>query len=367
MSTNINTLETPALLLDLDKLESNMQFIVEKAKAYGVTYRPHIKTHKSIDIAKRQIEAGAIGLTVATVGEAEVMIDGGLKDIFIAYPISAPSKVQRAEKLLNRANLTLTVDSKEQAEMLGTYFTAANPVEVWIKVNSGLNRCGVEPKGEVLALAQEIQKIAGLHLTGLYTHAGQAYGAGSVEEIEAIAAKEVKSITDSAALCEDNGIVIPHRSVGTTPTFAFYPEMEGITEIRPGNAVFFDMVQVGLGVATKEQCALRVQASVVSVHDGRIVIDAGSKTLAMDKGAHGNDSIAGHGYVMEYPELIIEKLSEEHGVIPTEGTSDLKVGERITIIPNHACPVANLFDSYHVHQNGEVVDTWKVSARGCIQ
>ncbi len=176
MSTNINTLETPALLLDLDKLESNMQFIVEKAKAYGVTYRPHIKTHKSIDIAKRQIEAGAIGLTVATVGEAEVMIDGGLKDIFIAYPISAPSKVQRAEKLLNRANLTLTVDSKEQAEMLGTYFTAANPVEVWIKVNSGLNRCGVEPKGEVLALAQEIQKIAGLHLTGLYTHAGQAYG-----------------------------------------------------------------------------------------------------------------------------------------------------------------------------------------------
>lgn len=367
MSTNSNTVETPTLLMDVNQVERNLQFIMEKAKTYGVAYRPHIKTHKSIDIAKMQMEAGAIGLTVATVGEAEVMVEGGLKDIFIAYPISAESKLQRIKKLQDQANLTLTVDSQDQAEMLGTYFTAANPVEVWIKVNSGLNRCGVEPMAEVLALAQAIERLPGLHITGLYTHAGHAYGAGTVAEIEAIAAEEVKSITDSASLCENNGIHIPHRSVGATPTFAFYSDMSGITEIRPGNAVFFDMVQVGLGVATKEQCALTVEATVVSVKEGRIVIDAGSKTLALDKGAHGNDSIMGHGYIIEYPELIIEKLSEEHGVIPTKGISNLKVGERVTIIPNHACPVVNLFESYHVHQGGDIVDRWKVSARGRIQ
>src|SRR5699024_8615493 len=140
--------------------------------------------------------------------------------------------------------------------------------------------------------------------------------------------------------------------------------MDGITEIRPGNAVFYDMVQVGLGVAEKEQCALTVLSSVASIQKGRIVLDAGSKALALDKGAHGNDVVIGHGHIREHEDLVIESLSEEHGVIPTEQTGEVTFGEKLTIIPNHACPVVNLFDYYTVHKDGKVIDYWSVSARG---
>lgn len=360
----VNKVETPALLLDKSQLKKNIDFIAKTAKNYGISYRPHIKTHKSVDISNMQIEAGAIGLTCAKVGEAEVMVEAGFKDLLIAYPISAPDKLERIQALIEKARIIIAVDSVEQAQLVDKYFTLENPLEVWIKVNSGLNRCGVEPKEETLGLAREITNMSGLNLTGLFTHAGHSYGASSLEQIEKIATEEVKSIVDSADLCEENGISIKHRSVGSTPTFAFYKEPAGITEIRPGNAAFYDMVQVGLGVAEKKQCALTVKASVVSVKKDRIVIDAGSKTLALDKGAHGNDSIAGHGHIKEYPELVIERLSEEHGVIPIEKEYGIKVGEQITIIPNHACVVANLFDHYLVHEQGEVKDKWQVSARG---
>src|SRR5699024_4188919 len=158
---------------------------------------------------------------------------------------------------------------------------------------------------------------------------------------------------------------IKHRSVGSTPTYKISGAVEGITEVRPGNAVFFDMVQVGLGAATVEDCALTVLSSIGSIKKNRIVIDAGSKTLNLDKGAHGNESVAGHGYILEHPEWIVERLSEEHGVIPISGeVPDVHVGDALTIIPNHACTVVNLFDAYVVHRDGVVVGTWKVHARG---
>lgn len=361
---DIKTVATPALLLDLDQLEKNIQEIVGVAEDYGVDYRPHIKTHKSVDIALRQIDAGAIGLTVAKVGEAEVMAEAGIQDILIAFPISEPSQLERIQALRNQTNITLMIDSLEQANKVGDFFENEQPLPVWIKVNSGLNRCGVEPKEEVLELAKHIHSLTALKLEGIFTHAGHAYGAGSKEEVEQIATEEVHAIRESAALCELEGIPIEHRSVGSTPTFQFYPNMEGITEIRPGNAVFYDMVQVGLGVAEKEQCALTVLSSVASIQKGRVVLDAGSKTLALDKGAHGNDSIKGHGHIKEHGDLVIGKLSEEHGVIPTERTGEVMLGEKLTIIPNHACPVANLFDYYTVHQDGKVIDYWQVSARG---
>ncbi|HLQ96644.1 MAG TPA: alanine racemase [Pseudogracilibacillus sp.] len=357
-------LETPALLLDKLQLLNNIDNIANMASTYGVDYRPHIKTHKSKDIASLQINSGAIGLTAAKVGEAEMLVEAGFKDVLIAYPISHPLKIKRIQKLREQARIVVAVDSFEQASRLNQAMEAEDPLEVWIKVNSGLNRCGVEPREEVLELAADIGNMSGLSLTGLLTHAGHAYGAGSISEVKQIAKQEVTSITESAQLCEDNGIPIKHRSVGSTPTFQFYENMEEITEIRPGNAVFFDMVQVGLGAAAKEQCALTVKASVVTAKHNRIVIDAGSKTLALDKGAHGNDSIQGHGYIMEHPNLVIGSLSEEHGIIPVAGDEGIQVGDVLTIIPNHACVVANLFDNYLLHQQDEVLDTWEVTARG---
>ena len=366
---HISELDTPSLLLDLDQMEKNIEEIVSFAKQVGVNYRPHIKTHKSIEIAKRQIAMGAVGVTVATVGEAEVMAEAGINDILIAFPISGKQKLERVKELLKKSQITIAVDSIEQALDLNQFFQdeSLRP-NVWIKVNCGLNRAGVEPDEEVVELATFMKEnTSALTLTGIFTHAGHAYGASSKGEIAEIAKDEADAVVKSVTLCEKAGINIKHRSIGSTPTFKLGGAVEGITEIRPGNAVFYDMVQVGLGVAKKEQCALTVLAGVFSKKKDRIIIDAGSKTLALDKGAHGIASVVGHGYIKEYPELIIERLSEEHGVIPIKEEIDMKLNEKLTIIPNHACVVANLFDRYVVHRAGKVIAKWKIDARGKLQ
>lgn len=365
---NISNLDTPSLLLDVTKMEENLRDIVQFAKNAGVNYRPHVKTHKSIEIAKRQIAFGAVGITVATVGEAEVMAAGGINDILIAFPVSSNTKLERIKRLTEKVGITLTVDSKEQAMIINEVFTnTKQPLEVWIKVNSGLNRVGVEPNEEVVTLAKYIKTLPNLNLSGIFTHAGHAYGATSFDQIDVIADEEANAVLKSAALCEAEGIRIKHRSIGSTPTFKRAGAVPGITEIRPGNAVFYDMIQVGLGVAKKEQCALTVLTTVSAIKKDRMIIDAGSKTLALDRGAHGISSIVGHGYIEGYPELIVERLSEEHGVIPLHEKMDIKLNDTLTIIPNHACVVVNLFDYYVVHRDGKVVDEWKVDARGQLR
>ncbi|HLR14489.1 MAG TPA: alanine racemase [Bacillota bacterium] len=364
-SENIYKLDTPSLLLNLHTLEKNVDHIVRFAASHGVNYRPHIKTHKSIDIAKMQMDKGAVGVTVATVGEAEVMTRGGIPNILIAYSIATETKLSRVEALMTQATIILTVDSIEQASLIDRYFKDKHvQVNVWMKVNSGLNRCGVEAE-EAVELATHIQTLASLSLQGIFTHAGHSYAATSQEEIEEIAKKEAEAVLTSSELCEKAGISITHKSVGSTPTYQISGAIEGITEVRPGNAIFFDMVQVGLGVAHVEDCALTVLSTVGSVKKDRIVIDAGSKTLHLDKGAHGNESVMGHGYIKEYPHLTLERLSEEHGVIPLKDEiPELRVTDKMTIIPNHACTVVNAFDTYTVHRNGEVIGVWDVHARG---
>lgn len=367
MNKQFESIDTPALLLNLNQVEKNIDEMISLAQESGIAIRPHVKTHKSIKVAKRQIQAGAVGITVAKIGEAETIIQGGIKNVLIAYPLSSAQKLKRVEKLLNQADITLTVDSTEQATIINNYFSSQYKVDVWIKVNSGLNRIGVEPNDEVIELARHIQTLDALNLNGVFTHAGQSYAATSIDEIKHIAKEEVNAVVKSAELCEGEGISIKHRSVGSTPTFEHAIKLKGITEVRPGNAVFYDMVQVGLGVAKKEQCALKILTSVVSKKENRFVIDAGSKTLSLDKGAHGNESIKGHGFIEQYPDLIIERLSEEHGVIPLDKHIDVNLNDKLTIIPNHACPVVNLFDHYIVHRDGHIVEEWKVDARGKIR
>jgi len=363
-----NAIDTPGMLLDIDKLENNIKDIVDFSNEYNVAYRPHIKTHKSINIAKKQIEAGAIGITVATVGEAEIMSEGGIKDILIAFPVAIKEKLDRIEKLLNQSKITVAVDSISQANILNDYFKHHDHIlNVWIKVNSGLNRAGVEPNHEVKDLANVIKDSFYLSLEGIFTHAGHSYAAQSETEIKQIAQKEAEVVLESVKICESIGIDIPNRSIGSTPTFKIAGKIAGITEIRPGNAVFFDMIQVGLEVASIENCALTVISSVGSIQNNRIVIDAGSKTLNLDKGAHGKESVIGHGYIKEYPHLIIDRLSEEHGIITTDTNNNLQITEKLTIIPNHACTVVNLFDNYLIHRKGELIDVWKIDARGRVK
>ncbi|HLQ73082.1 MAG TPA: alanine racemase [Bacillota bacterium] len=366
---HISHLDTPSLLLDKRVMKQNLQNIVQFAEANHVAYRPHIKTHKSIDIAKMQLESGAVGITVATVGEAEVMVSGGVENILIAFPIFTAEKLERIYQLLDRAEIILTIDSEEQVDVVNEFFRQKDErVYVWLKVNSGLNRCGVEVE-DVKALVERMTDKNYVELTGIYTHAGHSYAASSTEALEEIAEKEAEVVLASAHICESLGVQVAHKSIGSTPTFKIAGQVDGITEIRPGNAIFYDMVQVGLGVATIEDCAVTVASRVASIKRNRIVIDAGSKTLSLDKGAHGNESIAGHGYIKEYPELIISRLSEEHGVIDCnpEDYPQLEIGDVLTIVPNHACTVVNLFDQYVVHEDGSIIEAWDVSARGRLK
>lgn len=366
---HITELDTPTLLLDLEKLQQNMEETARFASKSNVKLRPHIKTHKSVKIAQMQLESGAVGITVAKIGEAEVMAAAGIKDILIAYPISGEQKIERVVQLLEKGvQLKVSVDSLEQLRYLqkgleGTPFK----LEVWIKVNSGLNRCGVEPGGEAAGLAQAIQSLANLRLGGIFTHAGQSYGASSLAEIERIGLKEAAAVVESALECERLGIPIPVRSVGSTPTYKISGSVEGITEVRPGNAVFFDAIQVGLGITTVENCALTLLALVVGTYKDRIVFDTGSKSLCLDKGAHGNNTVQGFGTVIGHPEITIERLSEEHGVALFSKETDLKLNNKVQIIPNHACTVVNQFEEYVVHRGGIVVDVWKVDARGKVK
>ncbi|QOR66976.1 D-TA family PLP-dependent enzyme [Cytobacillus suaedae] len=365
----IKELDTPSLLLDKSKLDQNLQEMSRFAIENNVRLRPHIKTHKSVNIAKLQLQAGAVGITCAKIGEAEVMAAAGIKDILIAYPISDELKIQRLRKLLeNNVELKVSVDSLEQLKCLqkgleNTPFV----LEVWIKVNSGLNRCGVEPGNEVVELAQAIVFLSKLRLGGVFTHAGHSYAAKSPEEIRRIGLEEAKAVVESAEACEKVGIPVPIRSVGSTPTYKFAGQVKGINEIRPGNAIFFDAIQAGLGVTTLERCAVTVLGGVVGVYKNRIVFDTGSKTLCLDKGAHGNNTVNGFGCVINHPEITIERLSEEHGVGIFDVPTTLKLKDKVQIIPNHACTVVNQFNEYFVHDGSRVIDVWNIEARGMIK
>lgn len=362
-------LDTPSLLLDYQRLLLNINEMTSFAKEQGISYRPHIKTHKSIKIAQLQLEAGAVGITTAKIGEAEVMAVGGVKDILIAYPISSPVKIIRLVKLLELGvQLKVSVDNVEsltylQRELEQTPFT----LEVWIKVNSGLNRCGVEPGREVVLLAKSILLHTNLKLGGIFTHAGHSYAAKTIEEIEVIGHQEGLAVVESANECEKEGIRIPVRSVGSTPTYKIAGRVPGITEIRPGNAIFFDAIQAGLGVTSLDNCALTLLASVVGVYKDRVIFDTGSKSLCLDKGAHGNQTVLGFGHIIGHPEVVIERLSEEHGVGVLLQETNLRLNDQVQIIPNHACTVVNQFDEYVVHENGQVIDVWKVDARGMVK
>ena len=367
----ITELDTPSLLVDFKKLKANIQDTATFAKQHNIQVRPHIKTHKSIQIAKVQLEAGAIGITTAKIAEAEIMAKAGIKDILIAYPIASPTKIERVINLLATVPLLkVSVDSIEQIKLLQKHLEKTPyTLEVWIKVNSGLNRCGVKPGKQALQLAQAILLLSKLKLGGIFTHAGHSYAASSKQEIEKIAEAEAKAVLTSALMCENAGIRIKTKSVGSTPTYKMSGAVHGMTEVRPGNSVFFDEIQVGLGVTERENCALTVLSSVVATYEeeGRLILDAGSKTLCLDKGAHGNASVKGHGHVKGHPDITIERLSEEHGVAIFSEKTTLKLNDKVQIIPNHACTVVNQFSDFYLHEDGVIIDCWKVDARGASQ
>lgn len=362
-------LDTPLVVVHRDVLTRNIEEMAAFAKAHGVQMRPHLKTHKSLEIARLQLESGAVGLTCAKLGEAEVFLANGFRSLLIAYPLIGKIKMQRLFDLIARypdAELQTLVDSCDHTAALSQRAVEQGvKLPIWIKVDSGLHRVGVLPGAPAVELVRKVAELPGVTFLGLLTHAGHAYGASSSEKVQEIGREEAGCLLQTAEALRVQGIAVPGISVGSTPTVRVSGAVHGVTEIRPGNYVFNDATQIRLGVVSADQCALRVFTRVVSrPAPDRLVIDAGAKTLALDRGAHGSDALSGYGLVVGHPNAVIERLSEEHGVVKVPADSPIRVGDVLEIIPNHSCPVANLTDELFVLDATGNTAVWQVAARG---
>ena len=359
----LEDLETPAVVVDLDVLENNIRRMAESARSAGVRLRPHAKTHKTPEIARMQTRAGAAGLTVAKTGEAEVFAAAGFDDLFLAYPVVGAEKARRLLPLADRIRLAVGADSVEGARSLAEAFHAAGrTISVLVKIDSGLHRVGVAPS-DAVATAARIAEIPGVDFRGVFTHAGHAYGAESPEAIAAIGRREGEILAEAAAAIRESGLPVAEVSVGSTPSAPHAMRVAGVTECRPGNYVFYDASQVSLGSCSLSDCAMTVLATVVSVAvPGQAVLDAGSKTLSSDA---LRPRPGGHGFLLGR-ESRIQRLSEEHGVVVLAPGESFRVGERVRILPNHACVVTNLHDRLYGVRSGRVEIELSVAARGRI-
>ncbi|MGJ9383492.1 alanine racemase [Salipaludibacillus sp. CF4.18] len=359
----VENIDTPALVVDLDKMDNNIRVMSEKARQAGITLRPHIKTHKSVTIALKQLQTGADGITVAKLGEAEVMHQNGIHDIFIAYPIIGAEKLTRLKRLAERADIKVSLDSVEVAGGISTVGASiGKKIKVYIEVDTGLGRVGKKYGEETLRLVEEIAKLPNIEIYGLMTHAGHAYAAKSQEEMIEITRQEGQYLVETKTLINSElGFEIPCISVGSSPTSYIGAHVEGVTEMRPGTYVFNDAKLVDLGLVTEEDCALLIYATVVSrPAENRAIIDSGSKTLTSDKRIFGD----GYGLIKGKNGLTVSWLSEEHGVINVPEGVDLKIGDVLEIIPNHVCPTVNLVDELIGIRNGEIEEVIAVTARG---
>jgi len=366
--SNIFDIDTPALLIDLDRVEKNLDTMQKKADASNALLRPHIKAHKIPELARTQVRLGAVGITASKVSEAEVMADAGIKDIFIANQIVTTTKLKRLAALSKRVNISVGLDSESGAKILSDVFSAAKEkIDYVIEIDSGLNRCGVPPGLPAVELFKAIKHLSGLRFKGIFTHAGQVYGKQTLEEVKDVSKLESETMVETSNCFKDFGVQPEVVSVGSTPTMRIWEGYAGINEIRPGNYIFLDAIQIALGVAKAQACALTVLATVISrpAHD-RAVIDAGSKVFALDKGAHGKEMLKGFGIVLN-KKAVLERLSEEHGVMLLDSNEKLDIGETVRIIPNHACTVINLSDKAYGIRRRKVEAELLIAGRGKVQ
>lgn len=361
---SVHDVETPAVLIDVDIVQRNIDRMAERARAARVRLRPHGKTHKLVEVGRLQLAAGAGGLTLAKTAEAEVFAAAGFEDIFLAYPVVGEDKGRRLLALADRVRLAVGVDSVDGARTLATVFAAAGRrLDVRLKVDVGLHRVGVLPE-QAVSVARQVADLPGLELTGVFTFAGQAYGETSAEGVVAVAQHEGATLAAVADALRGAGLPIREVSVGSTPTARHAMTVAGVTECRPGNYVFNDASQVSLGTCGLEDCAMSVLATVVSAPaPDRAVLDAGSKTLSTDP---LRPRAEGYGWVLGRRGRL-SRLSEEHGVVDVAEGERLRVGEKVRVLPNHACVVSNLHDRVLAVRGERVEAEWRVAARGRVE
>ncbi len=363
-------LETPCLLVDRERMLKNLKDMQEYANENNCSLRPHSKTHKSPYIAKFSVEIGAKGIAVAKTEEADVMVNNGIDDVFIANQIVDPVKLAKIKELNKKADVSFGLDNSEVVSVIeDTFKDSDKKAQVLIEIEVGEVRSGIIEEDKFLHLLEALKKAEHVYLKGLFSHDGNTYSAATVEECFRISAEAQKRTLYFAELARKNGFDCPVISYGATPTFMNHvPILKGITELRPGTYVYMDVSQ-GNACGTLERCAATVLTSVVSKPtDERVILDAGAKALTMQERTVGICNSKGKGNLYSDPEIRISRMFDEHAIInSTEFSRSVKIGDKIRIIPVHICPVVNLYDSFYLISGDEVIGEIPILCRGKIR
>jgi D-serine deaminase-like pyridoxal phosphate-dependent protein len=368
---NLQTLQTPSLLLDYERLKRNAGRMSNRVKSLGAALRPHVKTHKCVEIARLQTNGHAGGITVSTLAEARAFAAQGLRDITYAVPIEPGKFAEAIELTKSCERFSLITDDLETCSLLNEQARRENVrVNLFLKIDCGYHRCGVEPGSDAaLVIPRFIDDASNLRFVGLLTHAGHSYHASSKEELLAIARHERDVMAEFAEILRAADVPVATVSIGSTPTITHVDHLAGITEARPGNYIFFDAFQATLGTCSFADCALTVLTAIVHLDRSRrkIIVDAGSVALSKDRGAIEFDPACGYGRVLDLEgndlNLRVGGLSQEHGEIIAEDESvldKLKVGTRLRVLANHSCLTAAQHSHYNVLQDERIVDRWEI-------
>ena len=352
-------LDTPRVLVDLGRVAANIARLQGEMNARGIALRPHAKTHKSTAVAQMQIAAGARGITVGTLGEAEVFVAAGIEDVFLAYPIWADGpKAARLRAVHDvAASFRVGVDSTGGADGLAAAVAgSARPLTVLVEVDPGNRRTGLAAPEAVVEVARTA-RAAGLVVAGVFSHGGHGYGPGKAA---GAGNDEIGALEAAALALRSDGFAVDTISAGSTPTM-LTSAGGAVNEIRAGTYVYGDRQQWALGAIASDGCAVAVAATVISIHADRLVLDAGAKMLTKDRAAW----LVGHGAIVGYPDLVIERVNDYHGVVSAPpGVDRPRLGDVVAVIPNHVCPVIDLVDRITaVAPDGSLAD-WPVDARG---
>jgi D-serine deaminase-like pyridoxal phosphate-dependent protein len=368
---SLDELKTPSLLLDVERVKRNAERMSRHVRECGAKLRPHVKTHKCIEVARIQTEGHGGALTVSTLAEARAFIAHGFNDITYAVPIE-PGKFDEAVQLAGECErLSLITDDAEIPARLNERARGAGVrLDLFLKVDCGYHRCGVEPTSpDAFEIPRRIEDSSNLRFAGILTHAGHSYHCRTREEVLAVARHERDLMKDFAAELRASGTPVPTVSIGSTPTITAIDHLLGIDEARPGNYIFFDAFQAAIGSCSLDDCALTVLAAVVhrDLTRRRVVIDAGAIALSKDRGAVEFDEACGYGHVLDLEGkplgLRVGSLSQEHGEISVTEESlldRLKVGTRLRVLANHSCLTAAQHTHYHLLEGERVVDRWEI-------
>jgi D-serine deaminase-like pyridoxal phosphate-dependent protein len=358
------SLPTPAVVVELNAVENNIRSMLEGAARCRIAHRPHVKSHRSVQLAKMQLALGAKGITCAKLGEAEVMADAGIDDILIAYPLIGEEKWERYARLFERCRVLRTmINSVYGAKGLSdTAKRYGRVFEVLVELDGGTRRGGLLPGEAALQFSESVRKYDGIKIVGLLYYPGRSYHEETLEGIERVARQERDELIGTARLLKNAGFDCSILSGGNTVTGKVPECLTGITEIRSGNYIFNDCAQLWKNRFTEEDCALRIVSTVIAKPDAaNAILDCGTKTMSGDNLTPEHPRF---GFIIGHPDAIIWNLNEEHGFVRSrEGALDLEVGDRVVIIPNHACVVPNLAGALYGMRGGEFSEMIRVDAQ----